>query len=427
MVARRFVVALAAFVSAAFASSAFLSSAFVNTAFAQSSLDVPEGFLDRRLFEFDASAPFDLQLGGLAYAPDGAAVVYENGEVRVHRAGSAPRAIAELSPAVFGSFVELAPAGDAVFFGESSTHRILRIPLDGSGAVVVDEIPANFDLAFAPLAAGPDIAGHGFVSGLGTTERNSVWLLDDDPAAVNDEIIAGISPFSGPIAFDDDGSLYVVTAGRSDPFTGLPSETLVRFAAAQLASAIGDGALTIDDGVELLDGLDGYFSLVWLDGTLYGTNLGFGVHPGGVDALDAANGFAPTTFAAARIGDRGAHPSFLAARPGGGSFEAGSGEAGGALLVAYGNFFDVSVVDEIQPELWFVRGDADGTSVVELTDAVVVLDWLFFGSRAPETIAAGDVNGDGAHDIADPVYLLNFLFRGGPQPPAPFPVRGPAR
>ena len=146
--------------------------------------------------------------------------------------------LASFSPGVFGSFLVLAPDGRSVWFAESSEHNIYRIALETSGAELVDRIEFNFDMAFAPAGAPGELAGKGFITGLGNSPENSLWLLDDDPGQPNIEIITGISPFSGPLTFDDEGNLYLVTSGLTDSRTGLPAEKLVRFSAGQLAEAL---------------------------------------------------------------------------------------------------------------------------------------------------------------------------------------------
>ncbi len=63
-----------------------------------------------------------------------------------------------------------------------------------------------------------------------------------------------------------------------------------------------------------------------------------------------------------------------------------------------------------------IRGDANGDGLIDLTDAICLLNYLFKGDSPPVPLAAGDANCDGTVDLADVVYLLNYLFKGGPPP-----------
>ena len=72
----------------------------------------------------------------------------------------------------------------------------------------------------------------------------------------------------------------------------------------------------------------------------------------------------------------------------------------------------------------FVRGDADSNGVVNISDAVVILGYLFLGDDPVECLDAGDANDSGTINVADAAYSLNFLFRGGMIPPPPFPNPG---
>jgi hypothetical protein len=72
----------------------------------------------------------------------------------------------------------------------------------------------------------------------------------------------------------------------------------------------------------------------------------------------------------------------------------------------------------------FVRGDADGNGQVNISDAVVLLGYLFLGEDPVECLDAGDANDSGTINVADAAYCLNFLFRGGMIPPPPFPNPG---
>ena len=119
---------------------------------AQVTYELAEGFEAEQLFSYDAGAPFALQLGGLAFSPEGEPIVSEGGEIRIHcKDGS--RVLASFQPAVFGSFLVMEPGGLNAWFGESSEQNIYRVPLDGSGAQLVDRIGFNFDMVFAPRAA----------------------------------------------------------------------------------------------------------------------------------------------------------------------------------------------------------------------------------------------------------------------------------
>ena len=71
----------------------------------------------------------------------------------------------------------------------------------------------------------------------------------------------------------------------------------------------------------------------------------------------------------------------------------------------------------------YLPGDTNGDLVVDISDPILLLGYLFLGSilRCP---LSGDVNGDSTLDISDAVTELNFLFAGGRPPPSPFPECG---
>jgi hypothetical protein len=67
----------------------------------------------------------------------------------------------------------------------------------------------------------------------------------------------------------------------------------------------------------------------------------------------------------------------------------------------------------------FLRGEADGNCIINLTDAIFILNHLFSGGTAPACPDAADTDDSGLLDLADGVYLLNHLFQGGPAPKPP--------
>ena len=80
------------------------------------------------------------------------------------------------------------------------------------------------------------------------------------------------------------------------------------------------------------------------------------------------------------------------------------------------------------PAARFIRGDCNTDAVIDLTDAVYLLNYNFTGGPPPTCIAACDADGDGeiSGQVTDALYLLSFSFLGGAPPPAPFPVCGAA-
>jgi hypothetical protein len=66
-----------------------------------------------------------------------------------------------------------------------------------------------------------------------------------------------------------------------------------------------------------------------------------------------------------------------------------------------------------------VRGDVNADGVINVTDVVYLINYLFLvpPGPAPVPLEAGDVNCDGEINVTDVVYLINFLFLVPPGPP----------
>jgi hypothetical protein len=71
----------------------------------------------------------------------------------------------------------------------------------------------------------------------------------------------------------------------------------------------------------------------------------------------------------------------------------------------------------------FLRGDANGDDVVDVSDPLFTLFYLFQGKSAG-CLDALDANDDGDVGVTDVIYVLQFLFRDGPAPALPFPGAG---
>ncbi|HVR76507.1 MAG TPA: dockerin type I domain-containing protein [Planctomycetota bacterium] len=376
---------------------------------AQPRIELSPGFEAVERLSFAPAA----SIGGLVYSPGGLPIVYDSmsGEVRLHAPGGSTL-LARFEAGVFGSFLVLSPDETAVVFGENNAGNIYRIPLPGGDPVLMDHLTFNFDLAY-------DASGRGFVSAPGSV-GNGIWLLDNDPAAENREVISNLGGASGPVAVDGDGNLYYGTVD----FTLENGQTLLRFDRGLLDAAISSGPVDRSAGEVLVEEISGFYALKWLGGRLYFTDLGFTAGAGGLYRVDPAAAFSVSTLATFHIPEAILAPSFLAARPGARDFAAGAGPAGGALLVAYSDFSSLNAISEIVPETYFVRGRTNEDDVVDLSDAVAILRYLFSGGAAPDPLDAADVNDDGVVDLVDPVYLLEYLFRGGPVIPPPFPEPG---
>ncbi len=63
-----------------------------------------------------------------------------------------------------------------------------------------------------------------------------------------------------------------------------------------------------------------------------------------------------------------------------------------------------------------VTYDCNVDGVVNIADAVCLVDWLFLGGPAPGCRDAMEFNGDDRLNIADCISGLNYLFHGGPPP-----------
>lgn len=72
----------------------------------------------------------------------------------------------------------------------------------------------------------------------------------------------------------------------------------------------------------------------------------------------------------------------------------------------------------------FIRGDCNGTGVLDIADAIYILNYLFVGAAAPTCLDACDASDGGTFDLADSVAILEALFLGVFPLDAPFPSCG---
>ncbi len=78
-----------------------------------------------------------------------------------------------------------------------------------------------------------------------------------------------------------------------------------------------------------------------------------------------------------------------------------------------------------EPELpAFLRGDSNRDGVLDISDAIVLIEILYFGAPRGPCLSALDVDGSNGVDLVDPVWMILYLFEGGYSPAPPFPDCG---
>jgi hypothetical protein len=64
----------------------------------------------------------------------------------------------------------------------------------------------------------------------------------------------------------------------------------------------------------------------------------------------------------------------------------------------------------------FVCGDANADEIVNVSDAVYIINYVFAGGDPPNPTDAGDTNCDAATNVSDAVWIINHIFTGGNPP-----------
>ena len=73
-------------------------------------------------------------------------------------------------------------------------------------------------------------------------------------------------------------------------------------------------------------------------------------------------------------------------------------------------------------EVPFLRGDVNNDQSVDISDPIMLLNYLFGNGDTLACMDAGDVDDSGNIDIADAINELNYIFAGGAPPPPPGPT-----
>ncbi len=78
----------------------------------------------------------------------------------------------------------------------------------------------------------------------------------------------------------------------------------------------------------------------------------------------------------------------------------------------------VPVEVTLPPTCTWLVGDANNDQNYSVSDALVVINYIFGGgaSPAPNAVGSGDADCNGAVTVADAVYIVSYIFGGGPTP-----------
>ncbi|MCA8960918.1 MAG: hypothetical protein KDC38_10420, partial [Planctomycetes bacterium] len=94
------------------------------------------------------------------------------------------------------------------------------------------------------------------------------------------------------------------------------------------------------------------------------------------------------------------------------------------VVVSDASVVPTQICGDFQLSPDFIRGDCDRNAVVDISDPIHLLQYLFAGGHIGGCEDSCDVNDDGTLNIGDGVQLLNALFAGGTLPAAPYPGCG---
>jgi len=248
-------------------------------------------------------------------------------------------------------------------------------PVDGSLPPAVSTVPVTIPGVIADVDVGVDIT-HVFIGDVtvdvASPAGTSVVLHDNTGGTSNDIITT----------YDDEGA----------PGTTIPAQPLSAFDG---ETALGTWTLTAGDNFPADSGV------------LNGWNLFVGILGAGIPDCN----------------NNGIHDDCELA-------SAGDCNGNGTLDecdISSGTSADVNndgVPDECSNSNDFVNGDANVDGNHDLSDAVMILEYLFNGA-AVSCLAALNCNGDGNVDVADATTLLSYLFDSTAPPAAPFPACGP--
>jgi hypothetical protein len=65
---------------------------------------------------------------------------------------------------------------------------------------------------------------------------------------------------------------------------------------------------------------------------------------------------------------------------------------------------------------FYLTGDVTGDELINVSDVVFLVNYLYKQGPAPSPLLLGDLNCDDEIDVGDVIYLVNYLYQGGTEP-----------
>lgn len=290
-----------------------------------------------------AAAPAGAFTGGMDRLPNGNLAIYDGSAiVEVDPSnGNVVQTLYVAPPFTFGSFVTVDPTGSYLLFGESSANSITKVPLNGGTPSLVATVQFNFSCSF--LAPDVALVAHGDFS------FNATKIVRLDVLTGATDLVADLIGPSGPVVVDAQGDVYYGSNTIQFPTPTIGAEDVLRFDAAQIASAIGPTFLTDADATVVVAGVTAPAGLAFdSEGDLFVSDSSLGTvteyGPGGVVKSDLGNDVFASCGQIVAVGN-GASPSQL------GAFQPQDGGALYVLSTDFSTFNDLNVLTPKRPQL----------------------------------------------------------------------------